>query len=91
MTPEDFRVRFPEFRTAPDGLVTRVLGEATRSIDDSVYGAQTDDAIGYLAADLLVTSPFGKNQRLEDDKSESTYRKSYLAIRKQCVLLIGVT
>lgn len=91
MTREEFRLRFPEFRTASDGLIDRVIGEAVRSIDPDRFGDQTDDAVGYLAADLLTTSPFGKSQRLEDDKSETTYRKRYLQIRQQCVLRIGIT
>ncbi|HVJ26385.1 MAG TPA: DUF4054 domain-containing protein [Vicinamibacterales bacterium] len=91
MTLSEFRARFPEFRTASDTLVESVLAEATARLDERIFGALTDAAVGYLAAHLLATSPFGESQRLEDDKSESTYHKSYLAIRQQVVVRTFVT
>jgi Protein of unknown function (DUF4054) len=91
MTVEEFRARFAEFRTAGDPLVESVLAEATRRVAPEVYGELTNDAVGYLAAHLLAISPFGKNMRLEDDKSETTFWSEYIAIRKQVVVTTFVT
>ncbi len=80
MELETFRERFPEFRTASDELVEIKLGEAARFVAPETFGDLTDDAVGYWAAHLLVSSPLGLSQRLEDDKKESTYKARYVAL-----------
>lgn len=86
-----FRASFPEFRTASDPLIGLRIAEATRRVAPETFGDLTEDAIGYLAAHLLATSPMGISQRLDDDKTESTYLKEYLAIRKAKVPRFIVT
>lgn len=86
MNLDDFRARFPEFRAAADELVQACLDEATLRIDSGVFGDLTDAAIGYVAADLVATSPLGKSQRLEDDEDETIYRKQYLKLRDAKVI-----
>jgi hypothetical protein len=74
-----FLERAPEFRTfvstAPNGTarVQAALDSATRRTDASVFGADTDDAIFFLAAHLLAASPSGKDARLKGEAFESLY------------------
>ena len=74
-----FLERGPEFRTfvstAPNGSarVQAALDSATRRTDASVFGADTDDAIFFLAAHLLAASPSGKDARLKGEAFESLY------------------
>lgn len=86
-----FRARFPEFRAASDPLVESVLAEATLRVASDVFGDLTDAAIGYLAAHLLAGSPLGFSQRLEDDKTETTYLKDYRALLRQKAVRSFVT
>lgn len=83
MTPTEFRTRFPEFRTATDAMLQPILAEATLRVAPETFGALTESAIGYLAADALAGSPFGTTQRLEDDKAETIYLRQYRALLKQ--------
>lgn len=91
MDTATFRARFPEFRAASDTLVDAVITEATARIASETFGDLTDTAIGYLAAHLLATSPLGASQRLEDDKTETTYFKEYRALGRQTAIRSFVT
>ena len=86
-----FRARFPEFRTATDVFVQSVLDEATRFVAPETFLDLTDDAIGYWAAHLISTSPMGISQRLDDDKTETTYLKNYRALLKATAIRLLVT
>lgn len=91
MDDVSFRLRFPEFRTASNTLINSVIAEATARVASDVFGDLTEAAIGYLAAHLLAVSPFGKNQRLEDSTTVTTYWTEYITIRQQVVVRIFVT
>jgi hypothetical protein len=84
MILEDFRWRFPEFRSASDGLVSSALDGAAAGMDEDVYGDLYDEAHGYLTAHKLVTSAFGKDSRMVDDERASTYWKEFVRIRREC-------
>lgn len=74
-----FLQRAPEFRTfvsgAPNGTtrVQQALDSATRRTDATIFGADTDDAIFFLAAHLLSASPTGKDARLKGEGFQSLY------------------
>lgn len=77
MTPTAFLDLYPEFRTGGT-LVTSALDQATLRVDASRWGARTDEAIGLLAADWLVTHPQGMSTRKDSDEDKkSRYRILY--------------
>jgi hypothetical protein len=62
VTESSFRVRFPEFAddTAySDALVDLVLQEAATRISVTTFGTYYDQAHGFMAAHLLVSTPSG--------------------------------
>lgn len=81
-----FRIRYPEFRATADAMVTDAIEQAGRMVDSVEFGDLASDAIGYKAAYLLATSPFGMTQRLEDDKTAATYEKRFQEIRKARII-----
>ncbi len=74
-----FRARAPEFRGATPARVTSAISQATARTDASLFGAQTEDAIFFLAAHILVSSPTGTEARLKGEAFDSVY----LAERKR--------
>lgn len=76
-TRAGFRVGYPEFDKATDGLVDAKLGEAIRSTDADVWGIRTDDGVYVLCAHLLAMSPFGQQARLSSGGT-STYETRWL-------------
>ena len=80
MDVDTFLQRAPEFRTfrtlgVPNGdtRIQAALDSATRRTDATLFGADTDDAIFYLAAHLLAASPTGKDARLKGEAFVSVY------------------
>jgi hypothetical protein len=63
MTLSAFRVRFPEFARADDGLVSALLAEAAKLVEADRYGSDLAEAQGYQAAYLLSLSAFGRGAR----------------------------
>lgn len=73
-TATTFKARWAEFAPQSDTLVDAVLAEAAAEVDERVYGASYDHAVGLLAAHKLAVSPFGQTARQEGaDKSSTTY------------------
>lgn len=74
-----FIERAPEFRTFVSGAVNgtarvqAALDAATRRTDPAIFGADTDDAIFFLAAHLLSASPTGKDARLKGEGFQTIY------------------
>ena len=68
-----FRARAPEFRGAADARVDAAIASATARTDATIFGARTDDAIFFLAAHLLASSPTGTEARLKGEGFESVY------------------
>jgi hypothetical protein len=58
-----FRIRFPEFRNAPDDLVQACLDAAAQEVDPDTWGLKYDEGHGLCAANLLALSPFGQGAR----------------------------
>ncbi len=70
----EFAERFPEFESAGENLVASKLAEAHRSFDEELFGNLYLDAVGYKCAELLSFSSYGKNTRLSEKGTETTYR-----------------
>lgn len=75
LTLAEFKAGFPELESAGDSLILAKLGEAHRSIRPEEFGDQYPDAVGYTAAILIATSPYGANTRLADEAT-TTYQKA---------------
>ncbi len=75
MKTAEFLRRFPEFESAGEQLVTSNLAEAAARISGGEFpGTTSDVALGYLAAHLLWSSPFGASMRLDSAGEELTSR-----------------
>lgn len=74
-----FFVRFPEFSgdRAPLDLVQRALAEAERRVSAKIWGNLRADGIGYLAAHLISSSPWGQQARLAAQDGSTTYGAAY--------------
>lgn len=72
----DFRARFPEFRPVADAQVIATLASAHVLLSEEAYGVAYTLAVGLLAADLLMSSPFGNGMRSESSAAPelTTYR-----------------
>lgn len=90
VTYADFVGRFPEFEPADTDMVTEVIAEATRRISSEEFEDATDDAVRYLAAHLLSTSPFGRQARMTAKDGSSTYEKELHKLQREILLPIGV-
>lgn len=73
----DFRAKYPEFSTAPDGLVSLFLADAAERLDQGIWNLYLDKGHGLLTAHLLQIAPNGTFARLDSDKAESTYNSEY--------------
>ena len=70
-TASTFKSRWSEFAPTPDSLVDAVLAEAFEEVDERVYGAKADHAVGLLAAHKLSVSPQGQQARLDPKEAGS--------------------
>jgi len=72
-TATTFKARWPEFAPTADARVEAVLVSAARRCAASVFGADTDEAVGFYAAHLLATSPHGTQARKGDSDTPTYY------------------
>lgn len=72
-TLAEFKASFPEFRSAPDALVTLKMTDAAESTSVAVWGATYDKGIYYRTADLLAKSPFGRKMGLVNKDGTTAY------------------
>lgn len=86
-----FRARGPEFRGATDARVDAALAAATRQTDTTIFGASADDAIFFLAAHILVSSPTGTEARLKGEGFESVYLSERRRLEAQFAPLLAAT
>jgi hypothetical protein len=69
----DFLESYPEFRTAPTALISKVLEEVELFVSDS-WGARRNLVVKLEVAARLAMSPQGRAARLSDAKTGvSTY------------------
>lgn len=63
LTVSEFRARFPEFKLVPDGTIQAALDDAATRTDADVFGSSTNEAHGWLTADILASHPHGNTAR----------------------------
>lgn len=84
----ELKGRFPEFCDAPDTLVAKVLEEACRRTNETVWGDRFQDGVLYLAAHLLAINPQSRNMaKCCDDKGGTTYLRERHKLN--CVIASG--
>jgi hypothetical protein len=86
MTVNEFIARHAEFALQVDsGKVAAALADATRRTDPEVFGTSTDEAIGWLAAHLLIADPAGRSVREALGRgAQSTYMNERQRLEQEC-------
>lgn len=91
MTTGEFLAAYPQFQSGVS-LVPQALAYATMRVAPEAFGDATEMAIGLLAADWLVCSPYGQSMRSDDDKDKpSRYWRQFEQLRKERVIRAFVT
>ena len=83
LTPSEFKLSFPEFRSTADELIQAQLDRAARHCDPLVYLTKHEDAVMYRAAHLLALSPQGAAARLVGADGSTTYQIHFDEIRRE--------
>ena len=83
VTVDDFRNRFPEFRTVGELLIQQVLDEAALQVSEAVWGELADAGTLMRAAHLLALSPMGQQARKKNEKDTTTYGMQFRAMQRQ--------
>ena len=93
MTLANFRIRYPEFRTAGDTFVQAYLDDAAASLvgQSSQLGAAYDTAHGLATAHLIAVSPAGKNARMVNDDGTTQYGKTLTEMMRARIVGISIT
>ena len=92
MTVAEFRVRAPEFKGHSDARVQAALDAATDDTDaDVITGVDTENAIFFLAAHLLCSSPTGVDARLKGEGFRSVYLTERERIEAKHAGCLGLT
>ncbi len=85
MTPTEFVDRHGEFSEIGTPLVQAAIDDATRRTDAEVFGTSTEEAIGWLAAHLLISGPNGRAVREALGRGgESTYLNERTRLAQEC-------
>jgi hypothetical protein len=90
VTPSEFVAKRPEFRTAGAAVGPTLLDAANR-IDPAQFLETTDLAIELMAAHMLAISPFGRSQKLVNEKGETVYLTELNMLRKERIFPMLVT
>jgi hypothetical protein len=92
VTVEEFLERHSEFSEQEAEAVEAALDDATRRTDAEVFGTSTEEAIGWLAAHLLIAGPNGRKVRESLGKDgKSTYLDERLRLEQECAhMWIGI-
>lgn len=72
-TVAEFKIAFPEFRSALDSLVQAKLDSAARQTDACVWGNTYLDGVMTRTADMLARTPFGKQLQLANRDGTTVY------------------
>lgn len=91
MTLTDFRIRYPEFRTASDAFVNAYLVDAVNLVRGLVLLPVYDTAHGLATAHLIAISPAGKNARMVNDDGTTQYGKTLHEIMLSYVAGVSIT
>lgn len=77
MNRAQFRLLYPEFRTALDPFVQAYLDEAATMIDAATVGSRYDQLHGLKTAHLIACSPAAVNARLVAKDGTTTYSVAF--------------
>ena len=90
-TASTFKARWAEFAPCSDSLVDAALAEALEEVDERVYGAKADAAVGLLAAHKLSISPQGQQSRLDKlaDRNGNLQHRIASIWARGCVVVSG--
>jgi hypothetical protein len=90
MTLAQFRVMFPEFRTALDTFVQPFLDSAATMVDLATVGTRYDMLHGLKAAHLIATSPAGVAAKMVSKEGKTTYGEQFREVAQSKVAGIMV-
>lgn len=93
MTLANFRIRYPEFRTASDTFVQAYLDDAAATLvgASGQLGNAYDVAHGLATAHLIAVSPAGKNARMVNDDGTTQYGKTLSELMRARVAGVSIT
>jgi hypothetical protein len=93
ITLSEFRVMFPEFQSVVDATINAALTDAADRVSKGVYKNQLGRAHGLMAADILVSSPWGASARLNAKTADgkTTYSAQLDKIRSERCAFYGIT
>lgn len=78
-----FRVRFPEFEKTSQARIEDALSGAAIECNPDQYGAELYfEAVLYLAADRIGSSPYGQATRSKDPGKKTIYQQHYERIQQ---------
>jgi hypothetical protein len=83
---KQLKARFTEFNDTPNDVISLAIAEATRSVNAGVFGTRANDAITWLACDLIATSPRGEHAKLISKDGTTVYYMRYKKIEKAVTL-----
>jgi len=81
-TLADFRARFPEFERTADSRVEDALVGSSLECNADQYQQLYSEAVLYLAAHRLGSSPFGQATRSKDAGKITIYQQHYERIQQ---------
>jgi Protein of unknown function (DUF4054) len=73
MTLSEFRLMFPEFRTAQDTFIQAFLDDAATMVSETSCGSRYSLLHGLKAAHLIATSPAGVAAKMVSKDGTTTY------------------
>jgi hypothetical protein len=79
-----FQFDFFEFAETDPALIERALARAQRMVDATVWGDQTDDAVGLLTAHYLAMANRGSNEKVKPGQT-TTYWDEFVELRTSVV------
>lgn len=82
LTAADLKARWPEFADVEDAIVTQEIASATARVDDRIFGAATDFAIGLRACHQISRSQFGQQARREGGET-SVYDEEFARLARE--------
>jgi hypothetical protein len=85
MTLAEFRIAYPEFKTATDDLVETRLAYAASRLSTTVLGTVYPEAHGSLAAHLIATTAGGQMSRMVNKDGTTQYSRRLDEIKMACV------
>lgn len=71
---------FADTATNYPDVVNDAIAQAKRRIDESLLGDRYDDAVMWLACDIIEQNPYGRDIRMSKEGVQSYYYQQYLKI-----------